>query len=207
MAPGRDDLGWILVALACVAVQLWLTVAGPFGRAEATLYYGFWPALVHGGQPLFGWQPLTMFLTYGFLHTGWSHLIGNLAALWLFGQALAPRIGGAGWFLYFYTLFLLGGAAGFALLSSRDQPMIGASGAIMGLYGLWLVWDWRVTRRTGRVLLYLAAAVLADQALSAVTGGQVAWETHLGGMISGVLAGLWLPPYGKQASLQSDASK
>ena len=188
--------------LACVAVEIWLTGLGPVGRSQAIVGYAFWPALLHGATPVFGWQPLTMFFTYGFLHTGWSHLIGNMVALGLFGRALASRIGGTGWFLYFYTLFLLGGAAGFALLSSRSQPMVGASGAIMGLFGLWLMWDWRVTRRLGRVIGYVAAAILADQALSRVTGGQVAWETHLGGLISGVLAGLWLPPFGNASEAE-----
>lgn len=198
----RDDMGWIGVGLACVLVQLWLTAGGPLATIDAIGRYAFWPGLLHGGRPVFGWQPLTMFFTYGFLHTGWSHLVGNMVALGLFGRALAPRIGGAGWFLYFYALFLLGGAVGFALLSARPQPMVGASGAIMGLYGLWLVWDWRVTRRLGRVLGYVAAAIFADQALSWVTGGQVAWETHLGGLISGAIAGLWLPPFGGDAGAE-----
>ena len=192
---GRDDLGWILVALVCIGLETWLSLSEPRLRLVAVTLMGFWPPLLQGIPPVFGWQPLTMFLTYGFLHTGPGHLMGNMVALGLFGRTVARRIGGAGWFLYFYVLFLLGGAAGFLLLSDRAQPVVGASGAIMGLYGLWLIWDWRVTRQTGRTLLYLAAAAAADQALRLLTGGQVAWETHLGGLLSGAAAGLLLPPF------------
>jgi len=211
----RADRGWVAVVLACTLVELWLSWAGPVVRQRAIAALAFWPQLLNGSQiwgqtdgqtgaqPLFGWQPLTMFVSYGVLHTGWSHLAGNMLALGLFGWALAGRIGGAWWFVYFYTLFLLAGGLGFALLSARDQPMIGASGAIMGLYGLWLVWDWRVTRRTARVILGLAAAIAADQAIGFLSGVQLAWETHLGGLLGGAVAGAVLPAFENREQTRS----
>ena len=86
-----------------------------------------------------------------------------------------------------------GGGLVFALLSSGDAPMIGASGAVFGLIGLWQAWDYQMRRRLGLplnpVLMTCLALVAANVAFFVMLGGGLAWEAHLGGWIAGWIAG------------------
>jgi membrane associated rhomboid family serine protease len=139
----------------------------------------------------------TMFSSL-FLHAGWVHLIGNMWFLWVFGEALEDDLGPLR-FLGFY-LFCGFFACIFHVLaaSSLDRPMIGASGAIAGVLGGYLirlpkssiltVVFWRLRPET----VYIPAVVwlglwLALQFYGLRNGGAVAWMAHLGGFGIGLL--------------------
>ncbi|WP_210528793.1 rhomboid family intramembrane serine protease [Rubellimicrobium arenae] len=203
MTPRNRPLGLPLVPAILIAVNVLVEavllaadhriLGSPIWRALAYGNGAFWSGLLRDWRPNFPGQPATMFVTYSFLHAGPGHLIGNMIMLALLGKPLSDRLGG--WrFAAIYGLSALGGGVAFGLLSSSAAPMVGASGAIFGLAGAGLVHYWQEQRS----LRGLAGAVVGLVALNALTwlmlGGQLAWETHLGGLVAGALATLALDP-------------
>ena len=191
-----------LIALCC-AVELvlqladWRIVGSPRLRTLAYEYGGFWAGLLQSWSPNYPNQPYWMFLTYGFLHGGVLHLAINMVTLWSLGQAVLDRVGTRG-FVLLYSASLLGGAAGFALLASTLAPMVGAAGALFGLAGGLLAWGYvdRFTLRQALWPVARAAGLLLVMNLVMwwALEGQLAWETHLGGFISGWLAAMLIDP-------------
>lgn len=101
----------------------------PFTRNDFIAFFGMVPDNFH---------PLSL-LTSMFLHGGWMHLLGNMLFLWVFGDNIEDILGS----LKFLSFYLLCGvaAAGAQYLINPDSrvPMIGASGAIAGVMGAYLV--------------------------------------------------------------------
>lgn len=192
----------VLIGL-CSAIELCLTLAdlGVFGslrlRQPAYHYGGFWPGLLDNWRPNFTAQPYTMFVTYAFLHGGLSHLIVNMITLWSLGKVVIGRVGTRG-FSLLYLSAMLGGAAGYALLAADVRPMVGASGALFGLIGGALAWLYvdRYTYNEG--LRPVAQAVVLLIVLNLILwwamDGQLAWQTHLGGFVSGWVAAMLIDP-------------
>jgi membrane associated rhomboid family serine protease len=191
---------WILVAL-CALPELMLLGAdwGMWGSARwrpmAYQYGAFWAGLLYGWRPNYAAQPVVMFASYGWLHAGPGHLLGNLGALIWLGPEIVARFGTRG-FMALWAVCLLGGAAGFALLTSSPAPMVGASGALFGLAGAWLVDAMRrMQRRRERLwrgVLGMVALLAINAVAWALQGGKLAWETHLGGLLAGlVFATAW----------------
>lgn len=139
-----------------------------------------------------------------FMHAGWGHLIGNMVYLWIFGDNVEDRLGKTK-FLIFYLI--CGIAATFAQLifiPNSDLPNLGASGAIGGVLGAYLV---LFPKRTVKVLIgnsmvELSALIVigfwfllqfistfSTNASSGESGG-VAYMAHIGGFICGFLIGL-----------------
>jgi membrane associated rhomboid family serine protease len=207
MRRGRG-LIWALVAV-CVAVETVLSLADqgllgdPRLRQKAYEWGGFWPGLLQGWRPNFPGQGAAMFVTYGFLHGGPVHLVVNMVTLWSLGMAVLDRVGPLG-FAGLYGASLIGGAAGFGLIAETFRPMVGASGALFGLAGGLLAWNYvdRFTFRerlwpVARVVLFLVAM---NVAMWWALDGQLAWETHLGGFVVGWIAALLIDPRGREAS-------
>jgi membrane associated rhomboid family serine protease len=91
------------------------------------------------GPPGYGKSPVLSVLTAMFVHSSWVHLLGNMLFLGVFGNNVEDRMG-RGWYVLFY--FVCGYAAGygFALLDpASSNPLVGASGAIAGVLGAYLV--------------------------------------------------------------------
>jgi membrane associated rhomboid family serine protease len=175
----------------------WQIVGPPRLRSIAYEYGGFWVGLLQSWTPNYTGQPYLMFATYGFLHGGLLHLMVNMITLWSLGCAVIDRVGTRG-FVLLYGASLLGGAVGYALLASTLAPMVGASGALFGLAGGLLAWGyvdrftfeealWPVARAAG---LLLTLNIVMWWALD----GQLAWQTHLGGFLSGWIAALLIDP-------------
>jgi rhomboid protease GluP len=159
----------------------------PVWRPLAYQFGGFWSGLLRDWQPNFAAQPLTMFATYSFLHSGPEHLIGNMASLAILGRGVATRMGARD-FLLAYGVTALAGALVFGMVSATAAPMVGASGAIFGMAGILAVWDGDRQRRLGRrgrgVWIVLALVAL-NAVLWGVSGGLLAWQSHLGGFLAG----------------------
>lgn len=172
----------------------------PRFRSFVYEHFGFWTGLLENWRPNYPLQPWLMFLTYGFLHAGLVHLVLNMVTLYSLGGPVLERVGTRG-FAILYTASLLGGAAGFALLSDIARPMVGASGALFGLAGALLAWDY-VDRFTlqerlwpvARAVLFLAAL---NVALYFAMDRLLAWEAHLGGFIAGWVVALLVDPRGR----------
>ena len=143
--------------------------------------------------------PLTL-LTSMFVHGGFFHLAGNMLYLWIFGDNIEDTIGHLN-YLFFYLACGLGAAISQVVIEPGSTiPMVGASGAIAGVLGAYLVLHPHAQVLTFVFLviyiriMYLPASVLlgiwfALQLFSAFTGGGsgVAWYAHIGGFLVGVL--------------------
>ncbi|MCP9990223.1 rhomboid family intramembrane serine protease [Streptomyces albogriseolus] len=91
------------------------------------------------GPPRYDKSPELSVLTAMFLHGGWLHLLGNMLFLWIFGNNIEDRMGHVR-FLLFYLVCGYAAAYGFAVLNAGSgEPLIGASGAVAGVLGAYLV--------------------------------------------------------------------
>ncbi len=191
----------VFILLACTLCELVLQGSdhalwgSPRWRALAYQYGGFWQGLLGNWQPNYGAQPTTMVVTYGFLHGGFLHLLVNMITLVSLGRLVIESVGQ--WrFAALYALSLLGGALGFALLSDAVQPMVGASGALFGLAGVLTSWEYSARRLAregmGPVLRVIGLLVMLNIVMYWAMGGNLAWETHLGGFLAGWAGGWWV---------------
>jgi membrane associated rhomboid family serine protease len=149
---------------------------------------------------------LATLFTSMFLHGGWMHIIGNMLFLWVFGRNVEDLIG-SGRFLLLYLLCGLAAAVVQVITNPYSSlPTIGASGAIAGVMGAYLI-KFPRTRIVTLLFIFIfittleiPAAVLllywfALQFISGVgslgsadyTGGGIAWFAHVGGFIAGML--------------------
>lgn len=191
----------LAIFILCLVPELILSGAdwGLWGSLRWRLWAfqnaGFWAGLLHNWRPNYVLQPYTMFLTYGFLHAGAVHFLVNMMTLVSLGPPLADWLGARRLGLL-YAGSVVGGALGFALLSSAAQPMVGASGALFGLAGAHVGLHYRSRRQTQDTQLPVLRAVLGLIALNLILwwamNGQLAWETHLGGFVTGWVLALWL---------------
>jgi len=191
----------LLILLICVAVEAALQGAdfglwgSPRWRGLAYQYGGFWRGRLGNWQPNYAAQPAVMFASYGFLHGGLVHLLVNMITLISLGRLVIERVG-QGRFAVIYALSLLGGAVGFAALSEAVQPMVGASGALFGLLGVLTGWEYTARRLAregmGPVLRVIGLLVGLNIVMYWAMGGNLAWETHLGGFLAGWAAGWWV---------------
>jgi membrane associated rhomboid family serine protease len=141
--------------------------------------------------------PLGLF-TSMFLHGGWGHLIGNLWFLYVFGNNIEDSMGHLS-FLGFYLLTgVVAAGAQIALDPTSTVPMVGASGAISGIMGAYIVLYPRVRVDTligfwvfqvpaWAMLGYWLVLQLSGVLMVQATGGGVAYGAHLGGFIAGVV--------------------
>ncbi|MEM6480736.1 MAG: rhomboid family intramembrane serine protease [Pseudomonadota bacterium] len=191
----------------CIAIEVVLQLAD-LGLMGSALWRGlvyqngaFWPGLLRGWQPNYAAQPVVMFLSYAFLHGGFWHLLGNVIALLVLGRIAVEQVGGTLTALI-YAFSAFGGALVYGLMAFGANPMVGASGAIFGLAGAWQYWDFvdpRLTRRRRRNLLRsVGFLVLLNVVFWLLLDGVLAWQTHLGGFLTGWIAAAalfrWRPP-------------
>lgn len=146
-------------------------------------------------------------LTHMFLHGNWAHLIGNMWTMWIFADNVEDRMGP----LRFLLFYLLSGfAAAFAqvyMFADSTVPMVGASGAVAGVLGAYLVMFPRAEVITFVPILFYplffslpavtylfvwfftqmwSAAI--EGLLPRTHGGGIAWWAHIGGFIFGLIA-------------------
>lgn len=191
--------------VACVVVFFWQLSLGPEGQ-KAVYALGVIPASLLQGKSL----PPDLYLipaeltllTSMFLHGGWMHLIGNMLFLWIFGNNVEDAMGHSRYIVFY---IICGFAAAFAQALPNPEsvtPMIGASGAISGVLGAYLLLHPRA-----RILVAIpigifihtmklpAMAVLGfwfvlqliNTLLTGTGSGGVAWGAHVGGFVAGVL--------------------
>lgn len=121
-------------------------------------------------------------VTSAFLHsTNFMHIAFNMYALWILGNALEPAFGRAR-FLATYLISALAGSVGVLLLSPIDTAVVGASGAVFGLFGALFV----VQRKRGGDVRQILVLLAINAALGFIIPG-IAWQAHLGGLIAGAL--------------------
>jgi len=211
MIPLRDTVpsrsfpfvNWLLIVLNVVMFLVILSLRSDAEGLVAAL--GLVPKrLLTDPQP---WEFVTPF-TSMFLHGGWAHLLGNMLALYVFGDNVEDRLG-SGRYLVFYLLCGLVAAFAHVVINAESTvPTIGASGAISGVLAAYLVFyptarvitlvplfflPWFVQIPATIYLGFWFLSQLLNGVLTVVKGqqamGGVAWWAHVGGFLAGLAFG------------------
>jgi membrane associated rhomboid family serine protease len=148
--------------------------------------------------PAIGWSEPWRVLTSAFLHGGMAHLVLNMLALWFMGSYVEPLLGRLR-FIVVYLLSAVGGSVGVLLLASAPTTgavlgqagvydswfsgYVGASGAVFGLFGTVLVLNRHLGRDSSG--MYLTIGI---NAVYGFIAPNVAWQAHLGGLVTGAVA-------------------
>jgi membrane associated rhomboid family serine protease len=214
MFPLRDDnpikvmpfVTWTLIAVN-VMVFLYQISLGPRSLQVFVYQYGAIPAVVVGEQSLRAGMaaipPGLSIFTSMFLHGGWMHLIGNMWYLWIFGNNIEEAMGHLRYIFFYLICGLLASASHIISNMSSTVPSIGASGAISGVLGAYLLLYPRAKVLTLVYLgfflrlMYIPAGlilgfwfilqVLSGSLAGSQNGGGVAFWAHIGGFIAGVI--------------------
>ena len=159
-----------------------------FGGLREIVYPMLWQenALVAAGE---WWRLFTPVL----LHATVTHILFNMWALWVLGPQIERGVGTWPFVGVYLASAAVGGAFMYVLGGPNAPVAVGASGAIFGLFGIWL--NWAVRRRNtaqGRFLLRQIGFLLLLNAALPFIIRNIAWEAHLGGLIAGFVIGeLW----------------
>lgn len=143
-------------------------------------------------------QPWSL-VTYAFLHLGLAHLLGNLYMLWIFGDNVEERLGLRRFLALYLSAAVVGGVFHVVSDPSSDVLMAGASGAISGVMGAYLVMFPRVKLRLIwlfvpfriSVAWYFVGWITLQVVMAGLEMPGVAWFAHLGGFLAGLVIGAW----------------
>jgi len=195
-------IGLIVINVLVYVNQLTLP---PRAAVRFVYLYGLIPLEISSGDlmvphpvPLYG-----TILTSMFVHGGLFHLAGNMLYLWIFGDNVEDRLGRVR-FLLFYLLSGVGAAAAQILSDPHSKiPMVGASGAISGVLGAYLLlypharvvtlvfFGWFVRVIEIRALIVLGFWIVVQLVSGLLTWGAqvggVAWFAHVGGFVAGLV--------------------
>jgi len=205
----RQPIVTIALIVACVLIFFWQSALPPQREAAVIYSFGFIPAVLLGGASLpaeLAVIPAGMTLfTSMFLHGGFMHLAGNMLYLWVFGNNIED-VCGHGRFILFYLLCGLAAAFAQALPNPGSEiPMIGASGAISGVLGAYLVlfpharvytlvpigFVFFMQIKAGWLLgFWFVFQLLSGFGANPAEGGVAFWA-HVGGFVAGVPL-IWL---------------
>lgn len=192
----------ILIAIN-VVVFLYEQTLSERGLARLFLQYGVVSSRFFDGNLTLN-DGLTL-ITSTFLHGDWLHIGGNMLYLWIFGNNIEDRLGAFRFIVFYFLTGFVAGALQIVIEPSSRVPMVGASGAIAGVLGGYIVLFPRARVHT-LVILFIFIQVVSVPAslllgwwfflqllngvlsLGAYTSGGVAFFAHIGGFIAGVLA-------------------
>jgi membrane associated rhomboid family serine protease len=173
---------------------------------EAFIYrYGLVPASLFYSQEAGFFDRIYPFFTSMFLHGGWLHLIGNMLYLYIFGDNVEDRMGHFRYLLFYLITGLTAAFAQIILNVSSTIPMVGASGAISGVLGAYLLFFPKSKILTlvpiffflhlvevpAAILLILWFVIqffsgVASLAVTQSSGGVAFWA-HIGGFVAGLI--------------------
>ncbi|MFF8474730.1 rhomboid family intramembrane serine protease [Streptomyces sp. NPDC015414] len=122
-------------------------------------------------------------LTSMFLHGGYVHILFNMLSLWWIGGPLEAALGRARYLALYFVSGLAGSALSY-LIAAPNQPSLGASGAIFGLFGATAV----LMRRLNYDMRPVIALLVINLIITFGWGG-IAWQAHIGGLVAGVVTG------------------
>ncbi|HEX2806856.1 MAG TPA: rhomboid family intramembrane serine protease [Kineosporiaceae bacterium] len=181
---GRVAIGPPLVTQSIIGICVAVFALQWFGGDRITNELSFFPPEALA-------QPYR-FLTSAFVHspTFIFHILMNMYALWILGPYLEQLLGRAR-FAALYLLAAVGGSVGyFVIVPASPEPgsawlsgAVGASGAIFGLFSALVI----VNRRLGRDIGGVVGVIVINAVLGFLPGLNIAWQAHLGGLITGVL--------------------
>ncbi len=209
MIPLRDDnpsssrpvINYLLI-LSCVLIFIHMLSLGTLARIERfTFSYGAIPAQLTGHAGNTGPAYATV-VTSMFLHGGWVHLLGNMLYLWIFGDNVEDLMGHGGYLIFYLLVGIIATVSHVFVNPDSTAPLIGASGAIAGVLGAYLVlfprarilslvplgiffWTVKVP-----ALFFLPLWFVMQFLTGLASIGHevpVAWVAHIGGFIAGLI--------------------
>lgn len=212
MLPIRDHnpsekTAFVTYSLIVANISIWvLQIATVQGDAALYSFYNTWamtPKALSEGQNLY------TLLTYNFLHGGFLHLAGNMLFLWIYGDNMEEELGHIGFLLFYLACGVAAGATQWLSEPGSFIPTVGASGAIAGVMGgyllffpkakvdilIWIIVFVRIIPIPAWIVLGIWFVLqIFNGAATGATGGGVAYWAHAGGFIAGLLIVLpiWL---------------
>lgn len=176
------------LAIVLLLIQITASVLTPEALFKTLWQSGFISARFTGALPLDG---ITIFspITHMFLHGGWVHVLVNVTMLMAFGAGLERHLGT----LRFIILYLAAGLAGavvhLAIYPAADAPLIGASGAISGLFSASVMMLRRAGAMQGSfmpfILIWIGMTLFFGFFGVPGTSADIGWTAHLGGFAAG----------------------
>jgi membrane associated rhomboid family serine protease len=196
----------ILIGINVAVFIHQITLPGPAGDLFIKTY-GLVPAkisLALAGHRYTLGQALLPLFTCMFLHGGFLHILGNMWFLWIFGANVEDRMGPLPYLLFYLLTGLGSGIAEVAFSWGSNVPSIGASGAISGVLGAYIVlfpksriltlvplliiWFlWKVPAFVFIGLWFIMQFLSGVASLQSMENGGVAWWAHVGGFLLGML--------------------
>ena len=204
--PTRTFPGFtvLLIALNLAVFFYEASLPGPL-RQEMVMRRGLVPGVITNlpslGSEAFG-SGLLSVLTSMFLHGDVLHLGGNMLYLWIFGNNIEDRLGHMRFVAFYLACGLAAAATQVAALPGSLVPMVGASGAIAGVLGAYLlifpkariltVVPFFIFLHFVRIPAYLVLGLwfifqILHSLMADASGGGVAWFAHIGGFVAGML--------------------
>lgn len=200
LRPRRFPLiNWVLI-IANVLIFWYETRLSPGTLRGLIETWGVIPSQFHAGVYT-EWQ--TLFSSM-FLHGGWFHLLSNMWVLFIFGDNIEDRMGGFSYLIFYLLCGLAAALLEAFILPASSLPMIGASGAIAGVLGAYLIFFPRARVASLVPILFIFTLVEIPAVLFLVfwfvsqlfsglmslegASGGVAWWAHIGGFLFGMIA-------------------
>jgi len=186
IAAPLDRRPLITYGIIAVTVLVYLAQLVPGSPVQQLLAYnsGFVIPQLGSFQP---WRLLTVLL----VHSSWLHIGLNMLALWMIGRILEPLVGRVR-FLVMYLISGLAGSVAVALLAPLTW-VVGASGAIFGLFGALLVIGRHIGANVASIAIIIAINFAFPFVVGILSGSlaavQISWQAHLGGLIAGAAVG------------------
>jgi rhomboid family protein len=203
--------GALVVACGVVFLaETWVAATGGEAALESFLFrYGLVPADLTAGLAAGDPTAAVALVTHQFLHAGWLHLAGNMLYLWIFGRSVEGRLGRPGFLAAYLVLGALAALMQVAVDPRSTLPLVGASGAISGVLGAYLVLypRARIMSLVFLVLFYQLMEVpavallglwfglqlfygLASLGAASDASSGIAVFAHIGGFLAGMALGL-----------------
>ena len=212
MIPLKDDnptssrpiVTYFLIGL-CVVVFLMQLGSQSYRTGQLFYSYGLIPSVLMGHDQL----PMDLYavpaymtiFSHMFMHGGWMHLIMNMLFMWIFADNIEDNLGSRN-FIIFYILCGIGAAMAHVLMDTHSQiPMIGASGAISGVLGAYIInhpkarilvlipffFIFIIKIRALYVLGYWFVLQFINSYTMSSQEGGVAYAAHVGGFVCGMV--------------------
>jgi len=187
-----------IVTYALIAVNVLFFLVELSGGDQFINKWAFIPARFSENPAT---NAVTIF-TAMFMHASWFHLFGNMLFLWIFGDNVEDRLGHLQFLIFYLVVGIAATFAQYAFSSGSNVPNVGASGAIAGVLGAYILMfpQARVNVLVGRAIVAMPAIIvlgswIALQLISGVgtvghTGGDVggvAFMAHIGGFFTGIV--------------------
>ena len=192
----------ISVIFVNVLIFLWQRITFS-GAANNTIYkyYGLVPhelsLAITTNHDLLPYNILTIF-TSMFLHGGYFHLAGNMLYLWIFGNNVEDAIGHKKFIMFFFLSGIIAAIFQFLYDPNSNIPMIGASGAVSGILGAYLIlFPYAKVKTVMLIIIFIKVVELPAILLLSIwfliqllssNGEGIAWYAHIGGFIFGMLS-------------------